>query len=341
MNIKDIAKLSDVSISTVSRVINNSAKVSPEVRKRVEIVIKEMNYRPNSLARELQQKKTNTIGVLMSAEGLDLSSLSESINSIADVLKDNGFNIMLANTRFHHDQEFEFLNIFQEKRVDGVLYFASTFTDKHYDVFKNYPVPIVMIGQQYELLDIPYVIHDDFSAARAATNFLIEKGHKEIGIIGGPIEDEAVGVQRLRGFEAALNIHNIAKNDDYCEIGDFSLTSGYEAMKKIHLNCKLLPTAIFAVTDFMAIGAIRYLVEKGIKVPEQVSVIGFDDVGVSAFYNPPLTTIHSDKKAIGHLAATLLLQILNGQEVTTKKFIASYELVVRESVLDINNRIKS
>lgn len=336
MNIKEIAKRANVSISTVSRVINDTAKVSKEARERVEIVLKETNYRPNSLARELQQKKTNTIGVLMSAEELNVSSLSESINAIADVLKEHGYNMMLANSRFHSDEEFDFFNAFQEKRVDGILYFASNFTDKHYEILKNYPIPIVMIGQQYRHLDIPYVIHDDFSAARSATEYLIQKGHVDIGFIGCPAYDEAVGVERRKGFQAALDFNKIKVNEDYIAIGDFSLISGYKAMKIINEANTKLPTAIFAATDYMAIGAMSYLFEIGIKVPEDISFIGFDNVNVAEFYNPPLTTIHSDKKTVGNKAATLLLSILNNEEPDIKKYIASYELIERQSVKDMS-----
>ncbi|MBN2221416.1 MAG: LacI family DNA-binding transcriptional regulator, partial [Vallitaleaceae bacterium] len=148
MNIKEVARQAGVSISTVSRVINHTAKVSPDVKERVEAVIRANNYRPNVLARQLQQNRTNTIGVIMSVEELNMNSLSEAVNSIGDELKTLGYSMLFVNSRFHSEEELEFFHLFQEKRVDGILYFAAGFTPRHYEILENYPIPIVMIGQE-------------------------------------------------------------------------------------------------------------------------------------------------------------------------------------------------
>lgn len=337
MNIKEVAKRANVSISTVSRVINNTAKVSPEARERVEKVLKETNYRPNSLARELQQNKTNTIGVLMSAYDFDTSSIGKSINAITDILKSNGYNIMLGNSRFHIDEEFEFLKVFQEKRVDGILYFASTFTDKHKEVLENYPIPMVIIGQEYNELDIPYVVYNDFEGAKCATNYIIAKGHQHIGYIGGPSTDQAVGQQRRRGYEEALRESGLPMVKEHEVEGDFTLESGYHCAKQL-LSQQLHPiTAIVSSTDFMAIGAIRYLNEQGIRVPQDISVIGFDNINVAKYYNPPLTTISTDKEEAGTKASNLLLSILKKKTTKNKHIMVGYDLIERESVRNIGN----
>jgi len=335
MNIKEIAKRAEVSISTVSRVINNTAKVSDEVRQRVEEVLRETNYRPNSLARELQQKRTNTIGVLMSATELELMSISASLNAITDVLKANGYSMMLANSRFDREEEFENFKVLQEKRVDGILYFAAGFTEKHYEILKNYPIPIVIIGQKFKYLNYPCVIHPDYEAACAATEYLIAQGHRKIGFIGNPKYDEAAGIQRKRAFEDTMRKNSIQMNEAYIATGDFSLKGGYAAMGQIIRRSKELPSAIFAATDYTAIGAIRYLLDHGYLVPADISVIGFDDVSVSAYVEPPLTTIHSDKRAIGSAAARHLLRILNDEVITETEFRMSYRLIERKSVRKI------
>lgn len=336
MNIKEVAKRANVSISTVSRVINNTAKVSVEARERVEKVIKDTSYRPNSLARELQQKRTNTIGIIMSAYDFDSTSIGQSINAITDILKSEGYNIMLGNSRFHEDEEFEFLRVFQEKRVDGILYFASRFSQKHYDVLENYPIPIVMIGQKYKEIDIPYVVHDDYNGAKLATEYVINKGHRKIGYIGCPLSDVAAGLMRYNGYESALYEHGIAKNLNYEIEGDFTLESGYKAASQLFSKAVEKPTAIVAMTDFMAMGTMRYLNEQGINVPEDVSVIGFDDVNVSAFYNPPLTTIRTDKEGAGLKASELLLKILKKESDFNRHITVGYELIERNSVKSIS-----
>jgi len=332
MNIKDIAKASGVSIATVSRVINNTAKVGVETRTRVEQAIKQANYRPNSLARELQQKKTNTIGIIMSVAELSNLAVSESINAIADVLKQNGYNMMIVNSRFHSEEEIEFFHTFQEKRVDGVLYFASSFTEKHYELLKNYPIPVVIVGQDYKELNIPCVFFDDYAAAMTATNYLIDKGHRQIGFIGCPLNDVATGIERKKGFEQALNQRNIPLDINNCYTGDFSLESGYLGMETILKKSLLKPTAVFVTTDFMAMGAIKYLIDVGIQVPQDISIIGFDDVNVAAYYNPALTTIHTDKTAIGTISANTLLTMIQDTELTRRKSTVSYSLVERQSV---------
>jgi LacI family transcriptional regulator, sucrose operon repressor len=231
MNIKEIARRAEVSISTVSRVINNTAKVSEEARKRVEAVLEETGYRPNSLARELQQNKTNTIGLLMSAGELGMSSLSIAINAITDVLKEKGYNLMLANARFSTDEELNFFRVFQEKRVDGILYFATEITAQHERLLNNYPIPIVVIGQKADNLSYPSVIHNDYQGAMAATQYLLQMGHRQLGYIGVALTDEAVGFERHRGYEAALVENGLEpKQMSYAE-GDFSMESGYQAMK--------------------------------------------------------------------------------------------------------------
>lgn len=336
LNIKEVARRAGVSIATVSRVINNTTPVSPEVRKRVEDIIDETGYRPNSLAKELQNNKTNTIGVMISVEVLDVTSLGNTINAITDVLKGKGYSIMLANSRFNTKEELDYFKIFQEKRVDGILYFAVSFTEEHYNLLKKYPVPIVMIGQENEYLDFPCVLHDNYYAAKHATEYLIKMGHERIGYIGLPEYDAAAGKERRKGFEVAMKLNGKSINPQYLSEGNFSIESGYEGMKTILDQSEVMPTAIFAATDFMALGAMHYLSEMGYSVPNDISIVGFDDVDVAAFLNPPLTTIHSDNDAVGRQAALLLLQILENEGPVIKKFVANYELKLRKSVKKLN-----
>lgn len=334
MNIKEVAKLAGVSISTVSRVINHPNLVNEETKSRVQNIIKKTGFIPNSLAKELQQNKTNTIGVILSTSDLSQSSLSHTIDAITDVLKGASYNIMLANSRFHIDEELASFHTFKEKRVDGILYFAASITEAHYLLLKNYHIPIVMIGQKSELLDLPYVVHDDFHASKKATQYLIDKGHRSIGYIGLPQFDEATGCEREKGYLTALQLNKIPIDSNLIVQGNFTLESGYQAMAKLLDQAKALPTAVFAATDIMAIGAIRCLKDHNLSVPQDMSIIGFDDIPISSYLETPLTTIRSDSYAVGTRAANLLMDLIDKEKpLGTKKFVAAYDLIERASVL--------
>ncbi len=335
MNIKDIARLSGVSISTVSRVINNSAPVNPEVRSRVEAIVEETGYRPNSLAKELQRNETHVIGILLSVGTLELSSIGPTINAISDALQEKGYQIMLANSRFSLEEEIFTFKLFQEKRVDGILYFASEFSDQHYDFLRKYAIPIVMIGQENRKLGFPCVLHDDYHAAYDATRFLIRHGHRRIGYIGIPQSDAAAGEARRRGFDAALKSSKLEQPDAFYALGDFSIESGYVAARQLVTGAPERPTALFVATDFMAIGAIRYLIENGYRVPKDISVIGFDDISVAAYMNPPITTIHTNQQAIGLKAVEMLMTMIGKQMLVTRKHIEPYKIIERSSVSSI------
>lgn len=338
MNIKEVARQAGVSISTVSRVINHTAKVSPEVKERVEAVIRANNYRPNLLARQLQQNRTNTIGVIMSVEELNMNSLSEAVNSIGDELKTAGYSMLFVNSRFHSEEELEFFHLFQEKRVDGILYFAAGFTPRHYEVLNRYPIPVVMIGQENHRLGFPSISIDDYEAAGMAANYLMDCGHRRIAYISCPSYDRAAGIRRREGFIAALMKRGLRLDEDYMYEGDFSIEGGHQGMKGIIEGCKKkgisLPSAVFAATDYMAIGAMHYLHGQGFLIPEEISVMGFDDVNVSAYMNPPLTTVSTNKKELASQAVRLLLDRIAKDE-EARHLRVDFELKERDSVIKL------
>ena len=333
MNIKEVARRAGVSISTVSRVINNTANVNDETRKRVEAIINETGYIPNSLAKALQQNKTNTVGIILSTSDLSTSSLSHTIDAITDVMKDHKYNIMLSNSRFHVDEELASFNTFKEKRVDGVFYFAAQFTEEHYKTFKNYHIPIVMIGQTNDRLDFPHVVHDDYHGSESATKYLIDQGHKDIGYIGLPSFDEATSGDREKGYKKAMSDAGLSIHPQWITTGDFTLQSGYMAMKDILEKADVRPTAIFATTDIMAIGAMRCIHDHGLRVPDDISIIGFDDVPMAAYTTPSLSTVQSDSYAVGQKAAEILLTMIDSEEEPlVNSYVAKFKIMERESV---------
>jgi DNA-binding LacI/PurR family transcriptional regulator len=335
MDMKDIAKLAGVSKATVSRVINNSQNVSEELRIRVETVLRETGYTPNLLAQELVTKKTKLIGVILPRIGID--TFSYITEGITDKLNEEGYNILLANSRGSKNDEFKYFDIFQKKHVDGIIFFPTEITENHIKLINEINIPVIIIGQQNSKINVPYVIYDDLNAAKAIVSYLINEGHEKIAYIGLSEDKATIGGLRKEGYITALKEHNIDVKDEYLSIGDFQISSGYKAMKNIMDNSKVIPTAVFAVIDRLAFGAIQYLREHGYRVPEDISVVGIDDMEVSSIFEPTLSTIHFDYYESGINAAKLILERLQNVEIENKNIVMGYKLKIRNSTKNIKD----
>ena len=224
MNIKDVARLSGVSISTVSRVINRSAYVNPDIRRSVEKVLEETGYRPNALARGLLSHRTHTIGVMLPR--IDLSTFAAMIDGIAQVLDDQGYGVMLANTRDDLAEELHYLELFNEKRIDGLLFFGTGENASYADAIAKLRAPVVLVGQSGAYLGCPSVRLDNFNAAKAMVNYLIGLGHRRIGCLAVPDHDVGIGIERKRGYLAALAENGIDFDPALLVVGSFEYASG-------------------------------------------------------------------------------------------------------------------
>ncbi|GAB6100573.1 LacI family transcriptional regulator CcpA [Halanaerocella petrolearia] len=333
MTIKKIAKLADVSKSTVSRVINDSEHVSDEARKKVQQVINETGYIPNSIAKDLQRNKTNTIGVILPR--INTSTFSSAVEGISDTMHENGYSILLTNTRLNTEEEINHLKLLKEKRVRGILFFATEVTEEHIETLNRIDIPVVILGQDTtDLLDFPCVIHDDLISAKNIVEYLVDQGHKEIGYIGIKEYDVAVGQLRKKGYEEVLKENNLEVKEEYMYKDGFSMESGYNGMFEIINNSKKLPTAIFAATDRLAIGAIKCLKDNGYQVPEDVSIVGIGDSDISPLITPELTTVRYDHLKAGEEASKILLNYINNKQVKNKLVMDSH-IIERESVINI------
>ena len=327
MNIKDIARLSGVSISTISRVINNSANVSPEVKARIEAVLAETGYRPNALAKELQQKKTNSIGVLLPR--IDLGTFAAIFDGITGVLNASGYNMLLANTLDREQEELRYLQLFHEKRVDGVLYFATRITEHHVREVARMRLPVVVVGQSGDLLRCPAVRLDNFEAARTMVGHLISLGHRRIGCIGVPDRDINISTLRKEGYRAALRDAGIAVDESLVVIGDFEYPSGEAGAQRLMAGPQ--PTAIFCITDRLAIAASGWLMRHGYRVPDDVSVACVDDPAPLAFCHPSITTVGFDYQETGTIAGRLILDAIEGRHPAVVDTVMPFTLTVRDS----------
>lgn len=330
LNIIDIANLAGVSKSTVSRYLNNGY-VSEEARDKIKKVLDETGFTPQRQAKGMRTKKTNLIGVIVPK--ISSETPARVVEGITEILSPNGYDILIANTNLSIEKELEYLNIFKSNQVDGIIFMATKVTEKHIKVIEDLEVPIVVVAQ--DIQECSSVFFDEFQAVEDITNYVIKKGHKKLGYIGVYEEDIAVGLYRKQAYIKTLEKNNI--NIDYknIKIGDFNEESGYRLTKEI-MDGTNTPTAIIAVTDNLALGAIEYLLDNNYKVPEDIAVVGMGDSKISRVITPKLTTVHYHYKTAGRKSAEIILKKLNKEidkkEKVVKKVKINCLLIERNSV---------
>ncbi|GGC83139.1 LacI family transcriptional regulator [Thalassobacillus devorans] len=326
--INDIAKMANVSRTTVSRVLNNNGYVSESARKRVMQVVEETGYIPSVSAKSLRTKRSGVIGVILPK--ISTETASRVVGGINEVVSKEGFQILLTDTELHHEKEIEYIRLLQSRHVDGIILLATNVNDPLLHAIEEAKLPFISLGQ--ELPGVTSIVYDDYHAAVDMTTMILQKGHKKIAYIGVGEEDPAVGVLRKKGFMDTMKKAGITVEENWCSYGDFSIESGYESMKQIiNSNRENSPTAVFVVTDRMAIGAMEYLKEQGFRIPEDMAITGIGAAVMSKYITPSLTTIDYFNKDAGSKAAELLLEQLQGKN-TRKKITQNYRLIKRDSV---------
>lgn len=332
MNIYDIAKMADVSIATVSRVMNDRPGVSEKAKKRVLKVIEETNFRPNQIAKSLTNQKTNTIGIVM--PGMN-SYFSDRIDAINKVCKQRGYSLMItANYMDNNSTEEDIanFNLLFEKRVDGIIYFPTNVMQEHIDVIKRIrkKLPIVITDKEIESLKLPCVIQDFVSPMKEVMHYLIQAGHKNIAFING-LSYDLPNNDRFSVYKEEIEKAGLEYDETLVEEAAYSVESGYYAMLNIIERTTHTPSAVFAGNDNMAIGAIKALKEKGYKLPNDVAVVGYDDIKFAKYVSPSLTTIRVNQYNMGKLAATMLIDLIEGHLKDYHKMTMDYEFILRES----------
>jgi LacI family repressor for deo operon, udp, cdd, tsx, nupC, and nupG len=325
-SIKDVAKLANVSTATVSRVLRNAGNVTEETKRRVLEAIEALNYQPNVLGRYLRRMETETVLVIVP----DITNpfFSKVLRGIEAVALERGYQVLLGDTQNDVQLEEQYLNVLPQKQVDGMIFLTAR-TRKELMEEMSRQFPIVLACEYLEGTDIPTVSIDNISSARKATEHLIGLGHRRIAHLTGPM-DVILSRDRLRGYYQALAQHDIDVDAALVQEGDFSYESGYNVTLKL-LALEKPPTAIFAANDAMAIGAIKAVRHRGGRVPEDVAVVGFDDIQMASIFEPGVTTIAQPMFDIGKQAMKLLLQLIDGEEVERRQFVLPDQLVIRES----------
>lgn len=319
-----VARTAGVSPATVSRILNGSARVSERKRAAVDAVIKALNYRPNALARGLAQGRTNSIGVLTQ----DIASpfYGEALRGIEDALKDTGAIPLIVSGHWILRDEVERLEHLLSRRVDGLVILTGSLTD---DALVRYAteVPLVVTGRDLDAPNVTSLRFDDYAGARVATQHLLDLGHRRIAHIAGP-QDHFDSRERLRGYREALIDAGIEPDDDLVVHADFHEPGGLLAINQL-IAARTPFTAVFAANDQSAYGARLALHTHGIRVPEDISIVGFDDLPVSNYVVPPLTTVKQPAYEMGEIAARALVSMIHGQQALCR--LPQPELIVRDS----------
>ncbi|RDW16379.1 catabolite control protein A [Oceanobacillus arenosus] len=329
ITIYDVAREANVSMATVSRVVNGNPNVKPTTRKKVQATIERLGYRPNAVARGLASKKTTTVGAIIP----DISSIffSELARGIEDIARMYKYNIILSNSDQNKENELKLINTMFEKQVDGILFMGGTITEDHINQFNTANVPVVLASTYDDTQSIAAVNIDYEAAAYEATKYLIEKGNKLPAFVSGTMET-TVDQYKYDGYKRALEEASISLNEDLIVKGDYSYESGLDAVKQL-ADLGKLPSAIFVAADEMALGIIHGVQDMGLNVPEDVQVFGFDNTRLATMVRPTLSTVVQPMYDIGAVAMRLLTKYMNKEEVTEKNITLPHRIEVRDSTI--------
>ncbi len=325
---RDVAERAGVSVTTVSHVINQTRAVSDESRDRVLQAMGELGYQPNALARSLRRKETYTLGVIVpdSADPF----FAEVVRGIEDTSFQRGYTITLCNSDSDLDKELLYTNALTEKQVDGILFFsAGGKSTDHIQTLQKRRMPLVVVDRYSSNLSLDSVQIDNDWGGWQATQHLVELGHRRIACISGP-SDLTLSAERVTGYRRALQEGGLPVDESLIIKGDFQFESGYQAARHL-LAMAMPPTAVFACNDLMAVGVVNAAQELGRQVPADLSVVGFDDVRLASFINPPLTTIAQPKYEIGQIATTMLLERINDPDMPPRQRMLDTKLLIRRS----------
>lgn len=329
MNIKEIAKLAGVSKTTVSRVLNKNSLVAEGTRKKVMDIIERMDYLPNYLARSLRIRETKTIGVIVPDIGNPF--YFEVLRGIEKVLYKKDFNIMLCNSDYDEEKEFRYISLLASKKVDGIIVAPCSERSNGIKNILTWNIPFVVFDIPQTNLNTNSILVDHSQCSYIATKYLIESGHKDIAIIDA-FRPPKTRSKFILGYLKALNEYTIPVKSELIRAASPDIVGGYNIVKKI-ITEKISFTGIITICDLVAVGVYKAANKFDLKIPDDISVIGNDDIPLAKYLNPPLTTIRQPKYLLGFKSAKLLLsQIQNKNHNDIKVIKLDVKLIERCSV---------
>jgi len=326
--IKDVAQKAEVSTATVSRVLNDSDYVSPELQSRVHEAIEALGYRQDQIAKGLKTQRTYTIGVIVSA--VENPFFASVVKGIEDEAAESEHSLIICDTDKTWRKEVDYIDELIQKKVDGAIFAPTGETESNAKHLIQNDIPFVFIDRKIESIQADSVLSDNVSGARKATSYLIEQGHERIGIILG-LEEISTSKERYEGYEKALQEYGIEVQEELVVRGNYKASGGLAATKQL-LSLDNPPTAILATNNRTTVGAIKAIKKSGLRWPQEITLVGFDDLEWLDIFDIPLTTVAQQPRKMGERAAQLLLKRINeknfGEE--TEEVRLDVELKVRE-----------
>lgn len=310
--IKDVAERAGVSVTSVSRVLNGEKYISQRILEKVNEAIKELNYSPSQIARSLKKQKTDTIGVIVP----DLTNYfcSTILSSIEESASEYGYNLIVCNIAENLDKELRYLHAVREMRVDGIIIMHQKVDERILSFIESASMPILFSCVRSPLPERFSVLINDYQAARDATDYLIQLGHRRIAFLGGDLEDITSGQSRYQGYLDALSQAGIPLNPDFIRFGNYKQESGHLMMREIlERESGERPTVVFAASDDMAVGAMNSILDHGLRIPEDISIMGFDDSLIAQAVRPMLTSMHQPARELGRTSLEYLHNLIEGR----------------------------
>lgn len=332
VTIKDVARMAGVDPSTVSRVIADNPRISVRTREKVLKVMEELEYHPNAIARSLASRSTKTIGVIMphSTDQVFVNPFfTEVMRGIGVSALKRGYYVLFSTGSSSEEEYKATCRLVDEKRVDGLILLTSRMGSKTIDCLVRKRFPFVVVGKPSNITDVNWVDNDNVEACYYATEHLIKLGHKRIGFIGGEFSYVFMG-ERFKGYKKALDAHGIVFSKELLSLGEFVEDGGFNAAKKL-MELKNKPTAIVVADDLMAIGAMKAIKAKGLAIPRDISIIGFNDTPLASYIDPPLSSMEIFVYDLGYNACETLISQLQESGGNKKHIIIPTKLIIRKS----------
>lgn len=333
ITIYDIAQEANVSVATVSRVINNTAPVRQSTRTKIMDLIRKYQFQPNALARSLTKKETGTIGIIV--PNITNPFFPEVFAGIELEARDKGYTFLLCDSLGNYERESQYMNILREKQVDGIIFLGGRINlvecnpvliEEVVDTANR--VPLVLVNGNLTGSHLHRVITDEVMGAEMATQHLIDLGHKDIAFIGGN-DSMSTTAQKVRAFRKVMRANGYEVRKEWVLHADFTIEAGKLLMNQI-LELPNRPTAVFCVNDFTAVGAVKSATKAGVRIPQDMSIMGFDDIPLATAINPELSTIMQKTELLGRTSVQILHKLITKQKVK-KLTVIEPEIIVRES----------